>query len=169
MSRPCFALSVMLSFLAFSLVVVEKTHGTDDVISPSHDPSECVVCPLAHGSAAHLLCADYSDYDYNGPGYETVPDIEADRSAYDILSWDLEPGDALLFSYRTLHGARPNLSTGRRRGFSTRWLGDDVTYAVRPGVTSPPYHDIGLGDGDPLPDDLFPVVWTRPADPVLRR
>ncbi len=102
-----------------------------------------------------------TNYDYSGPGYETVPDIEADRGAYDILSWDLEPGDALLFSYMTLHGAQPNLSATRRRGFSTRWLGDDATYAVRPGVTSPPYHDIGLADGDPLPEDLFPVVFSR--------
>ena len=68
MSRPCFALSVMLSFLAFSLLAVEKTHGTDEVISSSHDPSECVVCPLAHGPSSHcadLVCADYSDYDYD--------------------------------------------------------------------------------------------------------
>ena len=68
MSRPCFALSVMLSGLAFSLVAVEKTHGTEDAISPSHAPSECIVCPLAHGpstACADLLCADYSDYDYN--------------------------------------------------------------------------------------------------------
>jgi hypothetical protein len=33
---------------------------------------------------------------------------------------------------------------------------------VRPGVTSPPFHDIGLNDGDRLPDDLFPVIWTDP-------
>jgi ectoine hydroxylase-related dioxygenase (phytanoyl-CoA dioxygenase family) len=105
------------------------------------------------------LFKDASNYRYDGPGYETVPDIEAERPAYDIRSWALEPGDALLFSFATLHAAPANLSARRRRGFSTRWLGDDVTYAERPGETSPPFSDIGLKTGDPMRDDLFPVIW----------
>ncbi|MBP85157.1 MAG: hypothetical protein CMJ64_00305 [Planctomycetaceae bacterium] len=71
----------MLSFLAFSLLAVEKSHGTDDIIAPSHDPSECVVCPLAHGpssqcaslQSADLLCAEYSDYDYNDYRHDEDP------------------------------------------------------------------------------------------------
>ena len=50
---------------------------------------------------------------------------------------------------------------GRRRAFSSRWLGDDVTYCERPGETSPPYPDIGLESGDSLRKDWFPVVWRR--------
>jgi ectoine hydroxylase-related dioxygenase (phytanoyl-CoA dioxygenase family) len=106
---------------------------------------------------------DSTNYDYRSGGYETVPDIEADRSRYDIRTYDLAPGDAILFNFLTLHGAPANLGRHRRRGFSTRWLGDDVTYATRPGPTSPPFGDIGLETGDPMPDDLFPIMWRSPA------
>ena len=101
-----------------------------------------------------------TDYDYAGGGYRTVPDIDAERAAHRILSWDMEPGDALFFHFLTLHGAPANLGSGRRRGFSTRWLGDDARFAERPGATSPPYPGIGLRDGERMREDWFPVVWT---------
>ena len=104
---------------------------------------------------------DGSNYDFAGGGYESVPDIDADRESYRILSWDLEPGDALVFHFLTLHGAPGNRGASRRRGFSTRWLGDDARFAERPGATSPPYPDIGLKDGQPLREDWFPVVWRQ--------
>ena len=130
------------------------------------DPVAKEVCPeFVVGSQGwgklyypRLFLTD-ENYDYAGGGYETVPDIEADRDAWDIVSWELEPGDAVMFSFLTLHGAPPNMSDQRRRGFATRWLGDDVTYASRPGRTSPPFMDIGLADGDPMRDDMFPVIW----------
>ncbi len=102
---------------------------------------------------------DSSNYGYDGNGYETVPDIDADRSRYEILSWDLDPGDAVLFNFLTLHGAPGNMSANRRRGFSTRWLGDDVTFAERPGETSPLYPGIELEAGDRMREDWFPIVW----------
>jgi hypothetical protein len=48
-----------------------------------------------------------------------------------------------------------------RRAFSTRWLGDDVTYCERPGETSPPYTDHGMRHGEPMREDWFPVLWRR--------
>ena len=33
-----------------------------------------------------------------------VPDILADPEAYDVLSWDLDPGDAVAFHLASLHG-----------------------------------------------------------------
>lgn len=89
MSRPWFALSVMLSSLATCLLAIDKTYGTDDVVSPSHDPSECVVCPLAHGAEApcgDFLCSEYSDYDYNDYSEEEAapaPAIEEVASTAD--------------------------------------------------------------------------------------
>ena len=35
-----------------------------------------------------------SQYERN-PDFEDIPDIESDRSGYDIISWDLQPGDPL--------------------------------------------------------------------------
>ncbi|MEQ9350702.1 MAG: phytanoyl-CoA dioxygenase family protein, partial [Alphaproteobacteria bacterium] len=110
---------------------------------------------------------DDAAFDY-GDGFTPVPDVEAARDDYRILSWDVAPGDALLFSFLTLHSARPNLTAGGRRAFSARWIGDDVRFCERAGETSPPFPDIGLSDGAPMREDWFPVVWPprRPAAPA---
>lgn len=104
---------------------------------------------------------DGADYDYAGPGYEPVPDIDADPGAYRILSWALEPGDAIAFDFRTVHDGPPNPGPRRRRGFATRWLGEDVRYCERPGRPSPPYPEMGIGlaPGAPMREDWFPVLW----------
>ena len=49
------------------------------------------------------------------PEFEDIPDIEADRDNYDIVSWDLEPGDVYLFHAMTVHGAGGNTAQDRRR------------------------------------------------------
>jgi len=107
---------------------------------------------------------DHRDYDYEPGAYPSVPDIDAEREKYTILSWDVEPGDCIVFHALTLHGAPGNLSLERRRrALSTRWLGDDVVYAKRPGTTSPPFPELEgrLQPGDPMDHELFPVVWPR--------
>ena len=64
-----------------------------------------------------------------------VPDIDANREEYDIVSFDMAPGDALIFSAWILHGARGNSSSTQDRvALSTRWLGDDVLWDPREGV-----------------------------------
>ena len=92
-----------------------------------------------------------------------VPDVEADRDAFDILGWPLEPGDAVAFNMLTLHGAAG--SPTRRRAFSLRVVGDDVTWAPRPHRTSPPFPEVEgvLAAGDPLEHELFPVLWRADA------
>jgi ectoine hydroxylase-related dioxygenase (phytanoyl-CoA dioxygenase family) len=92
---------------------------------------------------------------------EPIPDIDGDRSRYDILSWELEPGDCIVFQALAVHGSRGNShSERRRRALSTRWLGDDVVYREHENVTKP-IRDPGLKDGDPIDCDLFPVIWRR--------
>ncbi|HKJ53150.1 MAG TPA: phytanoyl-CoA dioxygenase family protein [Gammaproteobacteria bacterium] len=100
--------------------------------------------------------------DQPGAPMEAVPDIEAKPDAYDIAAWALEPGDTLVFDFRTLHGTGDATVAALRRAFSTRWLGDDVTYCARPGEISPPYRDHGMRDGEPLRDDWFPVLARAP-------
>ena len=77
-----------------------------------------------------------SDYERN-PNYEPIPDIEADRAAYDIVARDLEPGDVVAFHAMTVHGgAGGNHTQGiRRRGYTVRYAGDDVRYDTRPATT----------------------------------
>lgn len=97
-------------------------------------------------------------------GLEPVPDIDADRDAYEIRGWSVEPGDAIAFNFLTLHGAPGNTSaTRRRRAFSTRWVGDDARFAQRSGTTSPPFPEVRLIPGDPLEHPSFPLVYRASA------
>jgi len=101
-----------------------------------------------------------TSYDHN-PDYEPMPDIEAARGDYDIIAWDMAPGDVIAFHALTVHGAGGNERDDvRRRGYTVRYLGDDAWYDTRPG-TSKPMHVPGKADGDPMPCDVFPLVWER--------
>ncbi len=91
-------------------------------------------------------------------GWEEIPDIDAERDRYPIVSFDAAAGDALAFSFLTVHGAPPNRSPARRRGFACRWLGDDCVYADRAGPISPPFTDLGLEPGEPMDGPRFPLV-----------
>ena len=106
---------------------------------------------------------DGSNFNDNQPatGLVPVPDIEADRDSYDIAAWSLEPGDTIIFDYRTLHGTGDATVKSLRRAFSTRWLGDDATYCERAGETSPPYSNHGMRHGERMREDWFPVLWRR--------
>jgi len=95
---------------------------------------------------------------YHNPDLPEVPDIDADRAAYDIVSFETEPGDCIVFHGLTLHGSPGNSSGRRRRALATRWTGDDVAYKARPGVVIPPI-DPRLRDGDPLDSEMYPVLW----------
>ncbi len=99
----------------------------------------------------------YADTDQ----YRAVPDPDAHPEEFPVLEWTLEPGDAVLFHFRTAHGARANPAARRRRAFSMRWVGDDVRYVTRPGRTSPPFPGHGMNDGERLREDWFPVIWPQ--------
>lgn len=105
--------------------------------------------------------ADGTDFS-SGEALEELPDIEADRTKFDIVSWELEPGDALLFHALTLHGARGNRSMStKRRAIATRWCGDDVVY--RSGKAMEFYrHE--LKDGDEFSAWVYPQVLPRLID-----
>lgn len=103
-----------------------------------------------------------SQYERNTE-FEDIPDIEADRDSYDIISWDLEPGDAYLFHAMTVHGAGGNrLASRRRRGYTIRYTGDDVVYDLRPGLSQPLVSD-QLIPGQPLDSDRYPVLISSPG------
>jgi ectoine hydroxylase-related dioxygenase (phytanoyl-CoA dioxygenase family) len=88
--------------------------------------------------------------------YMPVPDPDAEGMP--VLEWQMEPGDAVAFNYRTLHGARGNNAGTRRRAFSLRLVGDDARYVERPGRTSPPYPGHDMQAGQRLRPDWFPVL-----------
>ena len=88
--------------------------------------------------------------------YMPVPDPDAEGMK--VMEWQMEPGDAVAFDYRTLHGARGNEALTRRRAFSLRLVGEDARVVDRPGPTSPPYPGHGMLAGERLREDWFPVL-----------
>ncbi|MDH3636291.1 MAG: phytanoyl-CoA dioxygenase family protein [Gammaproteobacteria bacterium] len=169
--------------------VLVKEPGTDKVTPWHHDqPYYCVdgrqVCSMwipldpvsietcpefvagSHDWGRWFLPRKFSgvDYDHDDDKLESIPDIDANRTEYDIRSWNLEPGDAIAFHFLTIHGAPSNLSaTHRRRGFAARWLGDDTVYAIRSGEISPPFPGLEqrLKPGEPLDCEEFPQVFPK--------
>ncbi len=93
-----------------------------------------------------------------------LPDIDADRGAYDIKRFDLQPGDAIFFDFLTVHGAPGFGHQGRRRVLSLRYLSAGARHAPRAWRTSPPYDDLAaeLPAGAAMDHPLFPVVWPAP-------
>lgn len=100
----------------------------------------------------NLYADDHSD---------TVPDVEERRDQYDLRSWDVEPGDAIAFDFKTLHGASANHSSVRRRVISFRWVGDDARFVERPGKTSPAFPDLDYTHGEIFDRPQFPVIFNR--------
>jgi ectoine hydroxylase-related dioxygenase (phytanoyl-CoA dioxygenase family) len=93
---------------------------------------------------------------FDSGDYIPVPDPEAE--AMPIVEYAMQPGDAVAFHFRTLHGARGNMQGARRRAFSLRLLGDDARYVERPGRTSPPFPGHDMVPGQRLREDWFPVI-----------
>jgi len=93
---------------------------------------------------------------------EPLPDIENNLDKYDIVHFDVEPGDVIVHHYRTVHGAGGNHSRYQvRRAASLRYCGDDIRFQTRPWAPKQLHHTTRLNDGDPLSGPDFPVVWRR--------
>ncbi len=106
------------------------------------------------------LFINHENYAEDIAGVNTIPNIDEHRNDYRILCWDLEPGDCIVLHMRTIHGAPATIGlTSRRRGFSTRWLGDDARFATRPWKSSPPYPEVELSDGARMEHPSFPIIW----------
>ena len=93
------------------------------------------------------------------PDYEPMPDIQHHRSDYEIVSWNLQPGDAYVFHGLTVHGSGGNHHhSHRRRGYAVRYTGDDVVYDTRVGTNKGLCSETHR-DGMILNSDRYPVVW----------
>jgi len=96
-------------------------------------------------------------------GLPRLPDIEADRTAFDIVSWPIDPGDVVVFHPAMLHGGAPTHPGQRRSTLSLRFFGSDAVYATRPGGRVGPriagLHD-RLTPGAPFRDEAFPDLAT---------
>ena len=86
-----------------------------------------------------------------------LPDIEADRAAWDIVSWAVEPGDLIVFHPAMLHGGAPTHPGQRRRTLTLRYFGEGAVYDPREGGAGPRvsnFHD-RMKAGDPFRHESF--------------
>jgi ectoine hydroxylase-related dioxygenase (phytanoyl-CoA dioxygenase family) len=93
---------------------------------------------------------------------DDIPDINANPERYELLDWEMEPGDILMFHPLTLHGSHGNTHrTRRRRALALRWTGDDVVWA--PSAKRMPVHfahESKIGSG--LSGAAFPRILPAP-------
>jgi ectoine hydroxylase-related dioxygenase (phytanoyl-CoA dioxygenase family) len=68
---------------------------------------------------------------YPGGELPRLPNIEAERAKWDIVSWAVEPGDVLVFHPAMLHGGAPTHPGIRRRTLSLRFFGTETVYTPR--------------------------------------
>lgn len=91
-----------------------------------------------------------------------LPPIERERDAWDIVSFDITPGDLVVFHPGMLHGGAPVTESAQRRTLSLRFFGADAVYSRRPAKVGPPIPELhaALTDGDPFrwTEDWFPKV-----------
>ena len=99
----------------------------------------------------------------NGELYEAPPDIDAEPGRYDVIGFELDPGDCLLFDIRTLHGspgARPAARSVRR--FTLRMAAEDARLHYRGDWAKGERAIIeaaGHREGDGLDSAFFPRLW----------
>jgi ectoine hydroxylase-related dioxygenase (phytanoyl-CoA dioxygenase family) len=137
------------------------------------------VVPGSHRWAKVFKQVDFGEY--NPDGNENLkhsdfsilvdapelPDIDGDLQKYKPRSFDMEPGDALVFNGRCIHGGSGMLADDRElRVFNTKWCGDDVRIESKLWGMNPDHMNemssVGLKPGDPLGTELYPQLWGRP-------
>jgi ectoine hydroxylase-related dioxygenase (phytanoyl-CoA dioxygenase family) len=128
--------------------------------------------PVAKEDALEFVKGSHRGRLYNGSRFELgddtapthptsplprLPDIEADRGAWDIVSWAVQPGDLIVFHPKMLHGGAATHAGGRRRTLTLRFFGEDAVYDPREGGAGPRlsgFHD-RMAAGDRFRDPRF--------------
>jgi ectoine hydroxylase-related dioxygenase (phytanoyl-CoA dioxygenase family) len=127
--------------------------------------------PLAKENSLELVRRSHRGTLYNGSRFDIaddtapiypeqtlprLPNIEADRARWDIVSWAMTPGDILVFHPAMLHGGAPTLPSQRRRTLSLRFFGADTVYAPRIA-------------GGLTPSEMPTGDTGEPSEPVFRK
>lgn len=86
--------------------------------------------PTYNGSTFEL--ADDTAPRFPSADLPRLPDIEADRNSWEIVSWAVDPGDIIAFHPAVVHGGGPTVRGVRRRTLAIRVFGPDAVYAPLP-------------------------------------
>ncbi len=137
---------------------------------PESDPEGVAATDAAHARGERLIGPEsfeqWTYFDsFADPGLPPLPNIEANRGSFDVMGWDYEPGDVILFHGHILHSARGGVTLPHpRRSHASLWAGADVRYLHRRSQSIPDpigLYDFNPKDGQPLSDfpGVFPVAW----------
>lgn len=97
------------------------------------------------------------------------PNYAEHRDTHNVVGWDMEPGDVIVFGPVVCHGSAANASNIHdRRALAFRYCGPDVQYSPQH-ATMPLLWDHGLEPGDPLGGPLFPQVWPHVIEEEVAR
>lgn len=120
----------------------------------------------------HKFCMETgSRFGPAGDGNFRFPDFQSERDNPDFpfrfVTWDLQPGDAVLFHVDIPHYSKGNDSDELpRTGLAVRVIGDDSYWCPRPGLTPITGVDVlAQTEGEhPAPSEQLPLIWHRPDD-----
>ena len=129
-----------------------------EVINKRFDNGEILI-----GREAHEQWTYFDSF--LDPDLPALPAIEEMRDSFDIVGWDYEPGDVILFHGNVVHSARGGVELPHpRRSHASLWAGPDVQYLRRRSQAIPDplkLYDYEPKDGQPLAEfpEVFPVAW----------
>ena len=127
-------------------------------LNTAFDAGEILIGPEAH---EHWTYFD----SFMDPGLPKLPVIEQARDSFDILGWDYQPGDVILFHGNVVHSARGGVDLPHaRRSHASLWAGPDVRYRRRRSQAIPDplkLYAFRPQDGQALSEfpEVFPVAW----------
>ena len=157
--------------LPYLCIDTEQLIGLWMPLVPVEEQSALAFVPGSHCSGKHYERPPFSATDTENLSdaegeFEPLPDIAADPERFGVVSWNMEPGDCVMWHGLTLHGGSGNLRSDRDlKVFAIHWFGEETRFVSRPGGTSPDFTSAcavnGIGQGDPMACDAFPLVWSR--------
>jgi len=159
-----------------SLEVVRGSHRWNATYAPlagrdaEADESAREMFESATSDKPQLGPEAYDDWSYfsgvRDARLPSVPAIDENRESFDIIGWDYEPGDVILFHGHILHSALGGINSPTpRRAHASLWAGRDVHYLHREGQIIP--DPVALYDHEPRSgqllaefSDVFPILWS---------
>ncbi len=91
--------------------------------------------------------------------FDPLPDFDSQRGAHQILCWEMDAGDVIVFDGLSVHCAKPNTSSAIRRGYAVRYADHCMTYFSQ-GEINPFLINADLRNGQSLDSDKFPIAYS---------
>ncbi|MYA73268.1 MAG: hypothetical protein F4Y27_01120 [Acidimicrobiaceae bacterium] len=159
-----------------SLEVIRGSHRWNVTFRPSvgRDPDdEAHALKVAIARKRGMFENEGEEFSYSNilmdKSLPPTPDIYRHRDSFDIMGWDYNPGDLILFHGSLLHGTAKDVMLEQdRRAYAALYAGPRTTYLRQKGQKVPDPPALAAYEprtGQKLDDfgEVFPLVWS-PGD-----